>query len=90
MRILNYYQGETNKLSGFVYDTEARTYKEFSVNGKDWVDTNGMAKGGFFLPENIHYRFGTKWEMESKLADIKLLHFTKDNTMVINFGILER
>ena len=101
MIINNYYRGATDKVSGFAYDTEAKTYKEFSIQGKDWtreavgVDEFGrkrsciMTKEGFRLAGDIACSFQTKWDMEIRLDDIKELGFTEDTAMVLDFGIFK-
>ena len=67
MRIINYYRGSTDKLSGFVYDTDAKTYKEFAIAGKDWTEEYvknntyySRHKKNFKIPADIDYFFPTK------------------------------
>ena len=60
MKIINYYRGGTDKLSGFVYDTDTKTYKEFSIKGGLWtkdIMKNGnmysVSKPAFKIPADI-------------------------------------
>lgn len=102
MVICNYYRGGTDKLSGFVYDTEKKTYKEFVIQGKDWTqevrnkapynyigENIYSAAPGFVVPGDIDYFFQTKLDMSSRLETIKHLGFTKDDMMVLDFGIFK-
>ena len=96
MIICNYYRGGTDKLSGFVYDTEKKTYKEFSIQGKDWTrdfkkDNNiySVPVSGFNNPGDIDYFFPTKADMTSRLETIKQLGFTRDDVMILDFGIFK-
>ena len=94
MLICNTYWGGTDRLSGFVYDTEKKTYKEFSLAGETWAysyiqkgNIYSHCKDGFKLPADIEYAFGTKSEMKSKLFDIQQLGFKEDTNMVLDFGL---
>ena len=96
MLISNYYRGVTDKLSGFVYDTEKKTYKKFVVKGKDWTDEyvqNGYIyskiKSGWKEPSDISYTFSSKGDMELKLCEIKQLNFTEDKSMKLDFGLFK-
>lgn len=103
MIICNYYRGGTDKLSGFVYDTEKKTYKEFTIVGEDWTDTvrkkapykyigeriYSVHKPGFKVPGDISYFFQTKSDMTDRLETIKQLGFTKDDVMILDFGIFK-
>ena len=94
MRIINYYRGGTDKLSGFVYDTDTKTYKEFAIAGKDWTENfkkdntlYSRHKKNFKIPADIDYFFPTKGDMTKRLDTIKKLKFKKDNKMILDFGV---
>ncbi len=94
MRIINYYRGSTDKLSGFVYDTETKTYKEFAIAGKNWTEEYtknntyySRHKKNFKIPADIDYFFPTKTDMTHRLETIKKLKFKKDDKMVLDFGV---
>ena len=94
MQISNYYCGSTDKISGFVYDTEQRTYKEFTVREQEWIQEkpNGLTEiiPGFHIPGEIEYFFQTKRDMLFRIDRIKKLGFTEDAEMVLDFGTFNR
>ena len=94
MKIINYYRGSTDRLSGFVYDTDNNTYKEFTLAGNVWTEEikkgnniYSVSKKAFKLPADIDYFFPTKSDMSTKLTDIKNLGFTEDAGMILDFGV---
>lgn len=94
MLIMNFYRGCTDRLSGFVYDTEKKDYKEFSLSGKEWVENYmkddyffSRAKKEYKSPADIEYGFQTKADMEIKLNEIKRLGFKQNKTMSLDFGV---
>lgn len=96
MIITNYYRGGTDRLSGFTFDTEMKTYKEFVIPGKLWtkeyVRRDRVMVGpmdGFDNPGDLDYYFPTLTEVHMKLNDIKRLGFKEDKDMVLDFGIFE-
>ena len=104
MLISNYYRGGTERLSGFIYDTEKKTYKEYSLKANEWSHEYEREKDcgygrkvteylsgplpDFKDPADISYYFNTKSEMEIKLHEIQRLGFTEDTTMVLDFGTI--
>ena len=98
MLITNYYRGGTERLSGFTFDTEKKTYKSFVIPAKEWshtwVDKKGnimsAALDGFTTPGDVYYYFNTKAELDEKLSAIRRLKFKEDTTMVLDFGITKR
>jgi len=97
MLISNYYRGSTELVSGFIYDTEKRTYKTFQLKAKEWSHTwrkGNYIKSGplkdFKNPADITYYFPSKSEMEMKLIDIQKLGFTEDNSIVLDFGTVKK
>ena len=98
MLITNYYRGGTERLSGFTFDTEKKTYKSFVIPAKEWshewVDNKGNVMSAplknFKTPGDVYYHFGTKAELDEKLSAIKRLKFKEDTTMVLDFGTTKR
>lgn len=86
MKICNYFKGGTDKLSGFVYDTETRKYKSFALKAEKWSDGCGYYKTGVKLPGDIDYFFPTFHVMSLQLEKLKDLGFNEDLTMQLNFG----
>ena len=90
MKISVSYRGSSDKLSGFVFDTEKKTYATFVINGKDWTRSEmkktdrgvymySYPKKGFDTPGDIHFD-------ERTLADVEKLGF-KETDDAIGFGI---
>lgn len=98
MLITNYYRGGTERLSGFTFDTEKKTYKSFVIPAKEWSHTWVDKRGniisapldGFTTPGDVYYYFNTKTELDEKLSAIRRLKFKEDTTMVLDFGITKR
>ena len=101
MLITNYYRGCTERLSGFVCDTEKKTYKTFSLKADEWsheYEVDKYRRGrmvkeevsgplpDYHNPSEISYYFNTKSEMEMKLSDYKYIGFVEDNSMILDFG----
>lgn len=94
MLIINYYRGGTDRLSGFIFDTEKKIYKEFCLPADTWSEEYtkdntyySRPKKKFKAPGDISYYFQTKWEMESKMVEIRKLGFKKNDNMVLDFGV---
>lgn len=90
MIITNYYRGSTDKLTGFAFDTDRKTYKEFAIPGKIWTDDKGnriSPKNGFDTPGDLDYYFRTLTEMQWKLDDVRKMGFEEDKNMILDFGI---
>lgn len=90
MIITNYYRGSTDRLSGFVFDTDKKTYKEFVIPGKIWTEDKGdkiCTKDGFDPPGDLQYYFRTLTEMQWKLDDVRKMGFKEDKNMILDFGI---
>lgn len=98
MIICNYYRGNTDRLTGFIFDTEKKTYKKFLIKGSDWTETYyrkdrkswfSTCLDGFKIPADISYYFVTLTECESKLGEIKKLGFIEDNDITLDFNIFK-
>lgn len=96
MLISNYYRGSTDRLSGFIYDTDKKIFKTYSLKSSDWVDeyqdkgcTWSKVKPGWKDPADIDYFFPTKSDVEMRLIRIKQLGFKKDTSMVLDFGLFK-
>ena len=94
MLINNYYRGGTDRISGFVYDTEKKTYKNYVMTSDKWTDVKITVGGkiiktkkGFKVPVEISYYFSTKQEMEMMLNLLKTLGFREDPAINLDFGI---
>ncbi len=91
LKIANYYRGGTERLSGFIADTDAKTYKSFSLKGDQWRDgkmgVDDRMKKGFGFGADIEYYFPTKTDMECQRTKYELAGFTEDDTKVLDFGI---
>ena len=92
MKINNYYCGSTDKVSGFLFDTEKKTYKEYELTADKWREQKGkkiVTKDGFHLPCPINYYFRTKYEMELQRDHIiENQKLKKDDKMILDFGIM--
>ena len=95
MKIVNWYCGGTDRLTGYMFDTESKTYKQFCLKGETWAVSwkqgNNFYSGpkdGFKDPGDLAYYFPTLWECMRKLEELKKLGFTEDNDIVLDFGIL--
>ena len=94
MQIFNYYRGATDKLSGFLFDTDTKKYKEVTVKNTEWSHEY-KHKGatlvapieGFTAPGDIAYFFNTKSNLDAQLDKIRKLGFTEDKNIVVDFGI---
>ena len=96
MLINNCYRGCTDRLSGFTYDTDRKTYKVYSLHGKEWTREEkreralwSFPKDGWREPGDINYCFPTKFDMELHLEIIKELGFAEDKEMALDFGIFK-
>ena len=94
MLINNYFRGSTDKLSGFVYDTEKKTYREYVLKAEVWSEEYwknntlySSPKKKFKDPADISYFFPTKTDMLKRLETIKKLKFKEDVKMILNFGV---
>lgn len=93
MKIDNYYYGCTGKLTGFVFDTEKRTYKRYELKSKEWERDCGnkfYPQIGFHSPGDIEYYFTALWRCNDRLEEIICLGFEADETMELDFGIFKR
>ena len=91
MLITNYYRGGTDRVSGFVFDTEKKIYKEFVFKGKEWRDRNTYDFiDGFKMYGDLQYFFPTLRDMEHQLVQIRVLNFKEDPSMVLDFGIFTK
>lgn len=97
MLINNYYRGGTNLLTGFVFNTEEKTYKKYQLKANEW--SYEYEKGGYILsapvsdfkvPADISYYFTTKSEMEIQLDKIIILGFTENNSILLDFGCITK
>ena len=101
MLITNYYRGCTDRLSGFVCDTEQKTYKTFDLKAEEWSQEYDVVKyrygrleeqrvfgpmSNYHDPSIISYYFKTKSEMEIKLNEYKSIGFVENTSMVLDFG----
>ncbi len=93
MVINNYYRGTTDKLTGFVFDTESKTYKEYKLNADQWSKTvKGtreiyvVPRDSFVTPGDISYYFRTKEELKRQLEVIKSLGYKTDDGIRLDFG----
>ena len=94
MTILNYYRGGTDRLTGFLFDTDRKTYRTFMLKAQDWAmewkEGNKLYSGpkpGWKKPGDSHYWFLNLYQCNEKLHEIQSLGFTEDNTMPLDFGI---
>ena len=89
MIITNFYRGQTNKLSGFTFDTQTATYKYWEVAADKWTITaplgHAFPKDNFALPGHLVYAYGTKYCLLNQLKKLKELGFAEDRTMKLSF-----
>ena len=93
MLISNYYCGTTNKISGFVYDTDRKTYKEYTLSEDEVFNADGKVCHmwhGWKEPADISYAFRTKNDMLNQLSKIKNLGFKENQFMRLDFGLYEK
>ena len=97
MLISNYYRGGTDKVTGFVADTDRKVFKCYSFRGEEWIDSHitpgGVVyeiKEGFRDAGDLGYNFPTKVDMEIKLHDYQHLGFKEDADIVLDFGIFTK
>lgn len=97
MLINNYYRGGTNLFTGFVFNTEEKTYKKYQLKANEWSyeyekDNNIISApvSDFKVPADISYYFSTKSEMEIQLDKIIILGFTEDNSILLDFGCITK
>lgn len=95
MTICNYYRGGTDRLTGFVFNTELKTYKRFQIKTDIWTETYykdnvefSRPLKEFKTPADIYYYFNTLTECFDKLNEIKELGFAEDETMKLDFGVV--
>lgn len=97
MKISVSYRGSSDKLSGFVFDTEKKTYATFVINGKDWTRSEmkktdrgvymySYPKKGFDTPGDIHFDERTLADVEGYLYQVEKIGF-KETDDAIDFGI---
>ena len=96
MLISTYYRGETNKVSGFTFDTEEKTYKEYSFKESEWLfedkNHNMHWKTGFDpdMSADIAYFTPTFGDMQSYLTHIQNKGFIEDKNMILDFGCFKK
>ena len=97
MIISNYYRGVSEKITGFVIDTENKTFKKYVLAPTEWSHEykvgSHICSGP--LPEfkncgDIYYYFQTKTEMENWLEKYKKLGFVEDNQLSLDFGTVTK
>ena len=95
MQINTYCKSRTDKITGFVFDTEECSYKTFDVNRDDWEEYSikfgcHIKKENFKMAGDIAYRMETIVEVGSQLSKIEALGYSVDDDMVLDFGIFKR
>ncbi len=80
MKINNYYLDSTGKITGFVYDTEAKTYKDFVLEPDEWSPET------IKLPSSMEYFFPTLGTLNACQKKLKTLGFVEDNNMQLSFA----
>lgn len=86
MTISTYYRGGTDRVSGFIFDVESMSYKEFIFGWKMWIES-GYPKKGFKMVGDLQYHTQTFGDMIDKLEAIQNLGFIEDKNMILDFGI---
>ena len=87
MTICNYYRGGTDRISGFVYNTDNKTFKSFIFSASKWLNEDGTYKFGFKTPGDIKYFFQTLRLLNDTLSELQYIGFKEDNNMPLDFGI---
>lgn len=91
MLIMNYYRGGTDRVSGFLADTEDKTLKKFEFPSAKWLNYDPKTrtcshKKNFKMPGDIEYHFPTKGDMELQEIRYANVGFTEDPSIHLNFG----
>ena len=95
MQIATYCKSKTDKIKGFVFDTEECSYKMFDINSDDWKEYLNkfgchIKKENFKMAGDIVYRMDTIVDVSLQLSKIEALGYSADDTMVLDFGIFKR
>ena len=95
MQIATYYRGGTDKITGFVFDTDEHSYKTFYINKDEWTEYTHrfschMRKENFKMAGDIEYHMETKGDVDRQLSKIEALGYSVDNTMILDFGIFKK
>ena len=91
MLITNYYKGTNNNVTGIVFDTERKVYKNFKLKESDWADVIGAyayIKEKFKFPSEIDYYMKTKKELDEKLYELQSIGFLEDTSIDLDFGVI--
>lgn len=71
MEICNYFRGATDKVTGFTYDTERKTYTDFVLKSNEW-DPKTIK-----LPGDVKYFFPTLRDLKNCKKQIIQLGFVR-------------
>lgn len=85
-----YYLGSTNRISGFAYNTDKKTFKEFVITAKEWLNNRSNFKLPSDEPNGIDYFMPTLSDVDGRRMRLERLGFTRDDNMVLDFGIFTR
>lgn len=91
MLITNYYKGANNNVTGIVFDTEKKVYKNFKLKESDWADVIGdfaYIKEKFKFPSEIDYYMKTKKELDEKVYELQSIGFLEDTSIDLDFGVI--